>query len=256
MPHGARDLIGSIYLIARGVFANAFILAPVLLCIAAVTLLSHPSVASLDRPSGLSVWLWDHFAFWPFNDPGSHFQRFWHTALLVNILFLFFWAVIRTLQERTNNFWMEDRQKIYDNFKRISRGVFYLFFFTAVAIAFDIHVFVLGWQARPSGVAATPTHFDVNTLLALLSRSDVQSVLALFGAVIAYSSNRLGQAAARAAQSTLWSDWFKKIAATTALRFVALIIPFFLWRVCLWLSLIGLTSGSGSDPASYLLPTG
>jgi len=64
---------------------------------------------------------------------------------------------------------------------------------------------------------------------------------------LAFFSKYLAEVATRAARSPFWTDWFKKIAASTALWFVGLVIPVLLWGFSLWLSLIGLTAGGDAS---------
>jgi hypothetical protein len=240
-PHGLPDLVSSIYVIARGVVANALIIAPVLLLLASFTLWNHPSVDALSQPSIILHWLFSRPAFGPLKDFAFGLHGFWNTAILavVNIALLILWAIVRTLQQFTANFGLKDRYAIFKVFSFLSRMLFYL---TLFFLAFDIHILILRSEAgaRLHSNASEESTAFANWLPAWIFSKDFQSALALIGAIVAYFSKYLGEVAVRTARSPFWIDWFKKIAASAALWFAALIVPLLLWDLCLWLSLIGL----------------
>jgi len=101
MPHGLLDAVTALGLIGRGLVANALIILPILIFFVAFTLLVHRTEKGLDDRKFL---FWNvvelvrpycpFLAEWLSGLPG-----FWGTALLlvVNVAFLAFWAVVKSL---------------------------------------------------------------------------------------------------------------------------------------------------------------
>jgi predicted acylesterase/phospholipase RssA len=256
-PHGLPDAISSTYVICRGLVANVLIVAPFLFFFAWLTLFNHPSVYSLNRPSVMLNWVWSHLPFlWPLKDFALGLQGFWLTAILVslNILFLSTWVILRMISEIVFYIFASDKFGlcVFKVFAWLSNKLFY---FTLFGLVFDIQILVLkleaasfhpntfpGAAAWASGLPSWASNFFTST----------PKYLAVIGSVIAYFYKYFGDVAARAARSPYWIDWFKKIMAKAALWFAALVIPLFLWDLCLQLSLIGLTGSDDANPYPFL----
>jgi hypothetical protein len=257
MPHGALDAVSSIYVIGRGLVANALVVAPVLFFFTWFTLFNHPTVKSLTQPSVLLHAVWSHLPFLsPLKSLASELHGFWLTAILasVNILFLILWAGVRSLRPALTHHFA-------NVFVRLSKILFYV---TLICLVFDVQILLLKLEAarltasveasaaRPAAsVEASACASDWACSLLWTVRDWLESAswyLAIFGAAFAYFSKYLSEVATAAAWSPTWIDWFKKIAAKAGLWFAALIIPLCLWDLYLWLNIIGLADDGGVHP--------
>jgi hypothetical protein len=218
IPHGFMDFVTALGIIGRGLVANVLIILPVLLFFVLITLVTHPTVASLAQPRIL-IWDFGHDGVTP-----QYFESlpgFWFTVTLLffNLLFLTIWALYTSL---------------YNGPYRALRGGWVgvskiLFGLTVITAFLELQPFIL-WKIAtlPPSTASTS--------------GSLSAVFAATGTVFALFSKYLGDIVAAAKRATGWTPWIKKILATAALWFAAIIIPVSLWLLYLWLTYLGLGS--------------
>ncbi len=258
IPHGALDVVTAMGIIGRGLVANMLILLPVLLFLAWLTLLIHPTVDSLSEPKFL-VWnLADGLAWLglPVSHPLWGLRGYWFTIILagVNILFLVLWAFVKSIS--VSYFWQvwfkRSREPGYSAELRnwmadVSKA---LFFITLTMAWLETQPFILHAMAP----ASTP---DLSPEAAQYASSAVSGarigkilhgwfgylipILAPIGAVFAFLSKYLGDIVALAKRDARWQAWVKKILAIAALWFAAIIVPSFLWLLYLQLTYFGIS---------------
>jgi hypothetical protein len=275
MPRGFLDAVTALGLIARGLVANVFVVAPVLFFFLLLTLLFHRNIAGLDEPTFL-VWNISDLlrpvsplaARWICALPG-----FWVTAFLavLNLAFLVVWVFVKSVSVS----WTGRRvgalitsTSLYETYKmwkpvtpvgRLMKAIVpangsaelngglvlaskVLFFATVLAFFFELQPFILRWMATIYGAATptgTPDEPPAGTVVGLVSY--IPSILAMLGTVFAFFSKFLGQIINTAGDVATWKAWIGKIAAQAALWFAAIVIPLFLWYLYLVLALFGLS---------------
>jgi hypothetical protein len=257
IPHGALDVVTALGIIGRGIVANVLIILPVLLFFVWFTLLIHPTVESLDQPKFL-IWNLANVLPWLGLPWGIH--GFWFTIILAafNVAFLIFWAFAKSISVSQN--WQSgfarlrspgNSAELRGGLARISKA---LFFVTFVAAALDLHPYILWAIATPPSDLAdvcTNSSFSLDCFGARLHHSlsqitsyltPIGTIIAPAGAVFAFFSKYLTDVITSAKQAPGWIAGIKGILAKAALWFAAIIVPFCLWLLYLWLTYIGLDS--------------
>lgn len=239
IPHGGLDVVTAIGIIGRGLVANAIIVTPILLFFALITLISHPTVASLSEP---------RFLFWNFQSLTDKlglqgWPAYWLTAIAItlNLGFLTFWAIFTSINLRT-------AATLHGGWVTVSKA---FFFVTLVIVLIETQPFIL-WLINPIPAAAMtsglPSEFAIRLHENLRSFwspinvpvASVGATFASMGAIFALLSKYLVDIIAAAKRATGWLAWFKKISALAALWLGALVVPILLWFSYLLLTEIGL----------------
>jgi hypothetical protein len=233
IPHGGLDVVTAIGIIGRGLIANILIVLPVLLFCVWITLVSHPTIKALNQPRFLIWNLTDAVAALglPVSEPLWGLPGFWFAAILavVNVLFLIIWAVWTSLN-------LGSSATLRGGWVGVSKLFFLV---TLTTIFFEFQPFILRWICeQPAGVEAGGGTFSQR-----LSAS-LAAIFASLGTVSAIFSKYLGDVVAAAKRATGWMAWFKKIMALAALWIAALVVPFFLWVLYLYLTYYGLQHGA------------
>lgn len=246
IPHGALDVVTALGIIGRGLAANAFIILPILFFFAWLTLLIHPTVASLDEPSFLIWNLADYLPSLGLHSPPLWgLNGFWFTAILavVNIVFLVFWAFAKSVS--VSQFWQGgfaqlrkpgQSAELSGPLVTISK---ILFFVTITSAWLEMQPFILRIMAGGGTFCATSSLGCIGEALHGWFVK-ITPWLAPFGAAFAFLSKYLGDIVALTSRDPRWQAWFKKILAMAALWLAAITIPSCLWLLYLRLSFIGL----------------
>lgn len=244
IPHGALDVATAIGIIGRGLVANWLIILPVLLLAVSITLLLHPTVASLGKPSFLIKPLIDLLPLLP------SWRGYWLTGilLLLNLVFLIAWAC-------STSWGLGSSGKLKGGWVFGSK---ILFIATLVTAFFETQPFIL-WVINSSADAVDSgnlVHKQLHDFWERIS-SSLAAIGTLFGSmgtIFAFLSKYLRDAVAAAERSTGWQAWLKKGAATAALWLAGLLVPILLWLIYLWLVNSGLgRDGEGGGKLYFIL---
>ncbi|WOJ90395.1 patatin-like phospholipase family protein [Methylocapsa polymorpha] len=225
IPHGALDVVTALGIIGRGLVANAIIVAPVLLFFVWITLVTHPTVASLSEPR---ILVWD------FSSLGEKLglqwvSGYWFTAVIaaLNLFFLIVWALFTSVN-------LSSAATLRGGWVGVSKA---LFIVTLIIALFETQPFILWLLNVASGeFRAGPPELKLPGASYLTGGA----FLASLGTVFAFFSKYLGDVVAAAKRATGWLAWVKKLAAMAALWLAAMVVPIFLWLCYLSLTNIGL----------------
>jgi hypothetical protein len=228
IPHGAEDIVTALTLIGRGLVANILIILPVLLLCVFFTLayifVGNLFICIADRVC-VSDPLW-----------GLHSFRLTAIIFVASLLFLMIWAIDTSIAHRIiiRGGWL---------------GVSKIFFVATLATAFiELQPFIL-WamftgSASPAEASASSDQIVkigwLGLLWALWARAKAYLAFTAASPAFVFLSKYLGDVVASARHAEGWTAWIKKTVAMTALWIGAIIIPVFLWLMCLWLTVIGL----------------
>jgi predicted acylesterase/phospholipase RssA len=211
-PHGAIDFLHNASIYARGLIANAIIVAPFILVGSVLTLLWYvlrahvwQTILSLLNPYRLK-----HFFFTI--DLGL-------LLILVGIV----WAIVQSTRRRR-------LQTEIPGAWTLLVGIVVIAF---LVVAFcDLQPFVLDAMVRAgSGDTSAVVANWVNA---------VAAVLAPIGAVIAFLASKLGEYVKSAFESPKWSAYIKGLVAKAAIYVGGLIVPLLIWVVYLDITYWGL----------------
>ncbi|MCI0600276.1 MAG: patatin-like phospholipase family protein [Beijerinckiaceae bacterium] len=234
MPHGALDVATAIGIIGRGLVANIVIILPVLFFCVWITLFIRPTTASLGKPVDFLQNLLTAYPWIPVL-PSLH--GYWFTAILavINILFLFVWALWTSMN-------LGSSATLRGRWVFVSKVLFVV---TLVTAFFETQPFIL-WVINPSaeaaGGAGSPLHMWLHDFWQRIS-AFLAAIGTLFGsmaAVFAFFAKYLGEAAEAAERATGWRATLKKFSAIAALWLAGLLVPIILWLIYLWLVYTGL----------------
>lgn len=240
IPHGALDVVTALGVIGRGLVANAIIVAPILLFFAWITLVTHPTVASLTEPR---ILIWNLRSF--IDKLGlQELPSYWFTAILiaVNFVFLIIWALFTSV-----NF--GSAATLRGGWVGFSKLLFIL---TLTVALIETQPFIL-WAissttdgaaaAVNSSPSASVLHTGLHEFWASMSSTYLTSIgafLASMGTVFAFLSKYLGDVIAEAQRATGWRAWLKRFSATAAVWLAAMVVPIGLWLCYIWLTYNGL----------------
>jgi hypothetical protein len=253
IPHGAGDVITALTIVGRGLAANALIVLPILLFFVGLTLFIHPDAASLEHPSLLNWNVAEAAAALGVqgSPPLWGLHGFWFTAILavVGILFLAIWAIAKSVA--ATHFWQTTvgGSSTAEHSAELSGGLVtfskILFLITLTSLWFETQPFILSamdaMHSNNASVCADWT-FSGACLGRVLNDwfSRLTPFLASFGAAFALLSKYFGDVIALAKSATGWTAQLKKMTATAALWFAAIVVPSCLWLVYLNLAYWGL----------------
>jgi len=254
IPHGALDVVTALGIIGRGLVANALIILPILFFCVWITLVTHPTVASLSEPK-FFLWNLTDFVAWlglTATSPLWGLRGYWFTAILMafNLLFLVLWAFFTSMN-------LGSAAALRGGWVGISK---ILFVVTLTTAFFETQPFIL-WAISPaadaagaSGNSGQPVNLIPAGMHDLSSRipsylAPIGALFASMGTVSAFLSKYLGDVVAAAKRATGWQAWVKKNSAMAALWLAAAIVPIFLWLCYLSLTEVGL--GRDGAPMFY-----
>jgi hypothetical protein len=253
IPHGAGDVITALVIAARGLAANALIVLPILLFFVGLTLFIHPDAESLAQPFPLD-WVAsggrERAPLW-----GLH--GFWLTAILlaVGILFLFIWAIAKSIA--ATDFWQTRiaGSRAAGRSAELSGGLVtfskILFVITLVSLWFETQPFILSAMvaaSHPSDAKLCAQGAFSGACLGQMLHgwfSGLTPYLASLGAVFALFSKYFGDVIAVTKSATGRMARLKKVLAKAALWFAAIVIPSCLWLIYLNLTYDALTDTTG-----------
>ncbi|MCI0465949.1 MAG: patatin-like phospholipase family protein [Beijerinckiaceae bacterium] len=234
MPHGALDVATAIGIIGRGLVANIVIILPVLFFCVWITLFIRPNTASLGEPVSFLQSILKAYPWIPVL-PSMH--GYWFTVILavINILFLFVWALFTSMNAGSS-------ATLRGGWVLVSK---IFFIATLVTAFFETQPFIL-WVINPpveaAGSAGSPLHIWLHDFWERIA-AFLATIGTLFGsmaAVFAFFAKYLGEAAEAAERAVGWRATFKKGAAIAALWLAGLLVPIILWLIYLWLVDTGL----------------
>jgi len=250
IPHGFLDVVTALGIIGRGLVANIIIIAPILLFFVWITLVTHPTVASLSKPNFL---VWDFRGL--IGKLGlQELHGFWFTAILavVNVIFLGFWAFVGSIY--ASQFWLNEvRAQGKPVYGAALSGPLVvvsqlLFFITLITAWLETQPFILNAMVTTTAPGCDGTALCNSWVSGACFGKILHGWLgyltpwlAPFGAVFAFLSKYFGDVVALTKSDTRWRAWIKKILAMAALWSSAIIIPSFLWLLYLWLTYVGLS---------------
>jgi Patatin-like phospholipase len=214
-PRGAIDFLYNASIYARGLIANAIIVAPFVLVGSALTLLWY--VLRVDQTP---VWRTALSLLDPYGL--KHFFFTIDLALLLIVVGIV-WGIVQSTRRR--------RQQTE------IRGAWTLFV-GIVVIAFlvvafcDLQPFVLDAMFRAGSG-------DISGVLAKRVNA-ISAVLAPIGAIIAFLASKLGEYVKSAFESPKWSTYIKGLVAKAAIYVGGLVVPLLIWVVYLDISYWGL----------------
>jgi hypothetical protein len=257
IPRGGTDIVTAVAIVLRGLVANLIIVLPIIVGLAWLTVVAHPTVKSLTQPT---VFQWDVGAWARHVLPQStkfwSLPGFWLTLVIlgITVAFLAIWVFIKSIQasqtvQTVSSEWRDaanspELQGLLPRFSKI------LFFAALIAAVVEAQPFVLSLALNKSdGCVAAFVSSTYDQCLASLTSgwlsniSINSSVVALIGSVIALFSKYLGDVAAVAGTKSTMTWWLRKVLARAAIWFAAIVVPLYLWHVYLELSAAAICSG-------------
>jgi hypothetical protein len=227
-PNGFFDYIISAILVLRGLLVNAAIVLPIILLLSVVTILFNHTIADLADPDFLGLSLKEygipHIAGLPGFVVTTYFAIAMAFALLATAIFTSLTYARGTLQAR----------------ERLGKCLAWAALLVVLAAVFEFQSFVLTAMFEQAGVATNAT--DANTGLS----SWIASVFPYLSKVLLPAATLLvafAQRLANVAKATLgeatWTGALKKHAAQFGLYLAAVIVPFLLWVVYIYLTFWG-----------------
>jgi hypothetical protein len=221
-PHGAIDLLHNASIYARGLAANAVLVAPFILVASALTLLAHPAASG-------------EIAKWPgFLNPFSltYFAVTVDIALLLIVTGIA-WGIFQSTRGRQHGL------EIPSSLTRWVGALVIVLFASAFCEAQPFVLDALG-QTSPSSF--------IQSALAKINKAS--ALLAPVGAVIAFLANKIGEFVKSASESPKVRVQIAGFTAKVAIYFAGLIVPLLLWIAYLNITLWG-REAKGSW---YLIP--
>ena len=242
-PRGSRDIFDSVAIYLRGLVANLVTIMPFLLIAAAITILCHPTVASLSQPNILRVPVGNIFPF----------QHFVVTAYLglIFVILCIAWGWTRSTQPNQGHPEIDgsprvDWEEMFHGIRGFARGLRQLLStwpnrvalaatLVVIAAICELQQFVLAemFQQRIAMLDGKATG-----LMAWLN--SIAAVLAPLGTVIAFLGSKLAEFVKTSTESNRGRARFAGYTAKIAIYLAALIIPFLLWVIYLNLAYWGI----------------
>lgn len=256
IPRGGTDVITAIGIIARGLIANAMIIAPLLFVSAWFTLLVYPTKALLGHPVPV---LQPNLSFL---DPLWQLHGFWLSILIlgVDMLFLAVWVFAKSVAVSqmfgaTSGIAKAGKSpELQDGFARFSK---ILFFLTAIVAFCELQPSILYYTLNTSASAGScnGSIASFGQCVGTLFHSwiaKVTPVLAPFAAIVAFFNKNLADVVAAAKRSGGWTAWMKALLAKLAIVVAGLVIPSLLWLLYYRLASLGLNYEGSSSTISWL----
>lgn len=214
-PRGAIDFLHNASIYARGLIANAIIVAPFVLIGSVLTLLWY--VLRVDQTPAWRTVL-------SLLDPYG-LRHFFFTIDLALILIVvgIVWGIVQSTRRRR-------QQTEIPGAWTLLVGIVVIAFL--VVVFCDLQPFVLDAMFRAGSG-------DISGVLAKRVNA-ISAVLAPIGAIIAFLASKLGEYVKSAFESPKWSTYIKGLAAKAAIYVGGLIVPLLIWVVYLDITYWGL----------------
>jgi len=235
-PNGLIDLVTGFALVLRGLLVNAVTILPLLLICAAFTIFCNPTLADLKQPDVLGIPISDVL---PFNLPA--FGQFTLSVWLAG-LFMFLTFASAIWSSLTFARGSLDRREAMGRFL----GALLLVWLAVVFI--EVQPFVIRGIIEAGKPPGDPKSTDPVQQALVVIGHVIPGLTAVLGplAVILIST---GQKLANVAKATIGEANLKSVLAKRgselALWGAALIVPFILWAVYLYLSVWGIHGSPG-----------
>jgi hypothetical protein len=230
-PQGLLNIFGNAVVYLRGLAANALLLLPYLLLLAAFTIASHPTVQSLSD----AKIAWFHPVFLPIG--GDGFFRLTLNAILLFVVLLIVWALWRSSRSGRNR-------------SDVGLGAH---FFGLLAVAV---LFIAFCELQPLLLAGMAGGADEGFSRAASAIKNLVAVMAPLGTVLGFLGRFLADASKRMADKPGSTAFLTRIAAKLAMYVAGAAVPLVLWAVYLYFSLWGICAGEvracSSEPPSWL----
>jgi hypothetical protein len=229
IPFGVRDLATALAIIVRGLVANIALVLPVVLAVAALTILANPDRTDLTAPNifGVSIdWL-----------PVRYFGITLLVALLGFALFLA-WAIYRSLlsDAKQSEFrtWLPAIAAIY---------------LVAIAVAFfsELQPFVITGMFALNDLAQSSTDADHSMLTALVKW--LAAIATPIAAVVTFFRQQLGALFRSVETSSRTSTKLLALAGHGAIWIAGAALPLLIWVAYIYLCYWGIIN-NGPPPAA------
>jgi hypothetical protein len=228
-PRGPGDVLRNLSIYARGLLANAIIIAPFLLLFAGITVISNTNISDLVTPAVLGVKIPNPLGF-------THFGVTKYLSLIF-LPFLLVWALVKSLR------YEEDPVEL------TKYGTNFL-----VGAALVLLLFSAFCELQPRLLLGMFGHEDwsiFNTFVAYLQR--IVTFFAPFAAVVGFFSRQIGEAIKNANESSRLRAQMIGYFGRAAIWVAAAVVPLLLWVVYLRLSYWGILDAGNYHAPKKLL---
>jgi hypothetical protein len=241
IPFGARDLLTGVAIVTRGLVANVSLVLPVLLILAALTIVSNSTRTSLRRADLFGLPL----------EAALPIENFGVTLAVIAIgsAFFFFWAIYRSFlpadklsEFRTElPFW----------------GSAYLVLVAAVLFC-ELQPFVIAgmFDVADPGRASAAGATGVFLKLVASWIQTIAAVLAPVAAVVTFFRQQLGDLLKAASTTSSISVKLAGLVARAGIWLAGAALPLLIWVLYLYLSYWGIANNVAARPVAQACPQG
>jgi hypothetical protein len=217
---GVVDLLHNASIYARGLVANAVLVLPFLLAASVLTLLSHATATSLDKPNIFGIPVPNIFG-------SQHFVITAYLGLLLAVVTIV-WGIYRSAS---------DRQREREIPSRPAKAVGILVLVVLFSAFCELQPYVLGAMFRPHETGGGAARFFA---LVFAWINSISAALAPVAAAIAFLAGKFGEYIKSATESPRVQAQIAGYAAKAAVYLAALVVPFLLWVIYLDITFWGI----------------